>query len=106
VVIPPESLALVDWERAYLDLLEYNERTGLTNLVIPPDVPRQIIVGAGPSPLYRLVADEQVVRPTSFRGAALLQEAVSNILRKYADEFYRANRERWDASRLVYRPLD
>ena len=36
----------------------------------------------------------------------LLQEAVTNILRKYTDDFYRIRREQWDSNHMVYRPLD
>ena len=104
--IPEESLNLVDWERAYLDLLEHKERKGLTNLVVPPDAPRRIIATTTPARLYRLVADELVVRPTSFGGTLLLQEAVTNILRKYTDDFYRIRRERWESNQMVYRLLD
>ena len=106
--IPEESLDLVDWERAYLDLLEYKERKGLANLVVPPDAPRRITAHKTDkgTRLYRLVADEAVVRPTSFAGTALLQEAVTNILRKYADDFYRARRERWESNHMIYKPLD
>jgi len=104
--IPEESLQLVDWERAYLDLLEYKERKGLNNLVVPPDAPRNIITTTTPARLYRLVADEAVVRPTSFGGTLLLQEAVTNILRKYTDDFYRIRREKWESNYMVYQPLD
>jgi hypothetical protein len=104
--IPAERLELVDWEKAYVDLLEYKERKGLSNLVIRPDAPRRIITHTEPGRLYRLVADESAVRPRSFAGAALLQEVVVNILRKYADAFYRVNRERWDSNHMVYKTLD
>lgn len=104
--IPEESLHLVDWERAYLHLLEYKERKGLTNLVVPPDAPRRIIATTAPGRLYRLLADQSVVRPTSFGGTLLLQEAVTNILRKYTDDFYRIRREQWESNHMVYRPLD
>jgi len=100
--IPAEGLALVDWEWAYLDLLAYKERKGLANLVIRPESPRLIIENVN----YTLMADETVVRPRSFAERALLQEAVTSILRKYVDAFYRRKRERWDAQTLVYRPLD
>lgn len=104
--IPEESLDLVDWERAYLDLLEYKERKGFVNLVIPLDAPRKIISRTTPARLYRLVADDSVVRPTSFAGRRLLQEAVISILRKYVDGFYRARREQWESNHMVYRTLD
>jgi len=104
--IPHESLNLVDWERVYLDLLEYKERKGLVNLIIPPDAPIRIMAVTNPCRLYRLVADEAVVRPASFGGRLLLQEAVTNILRKYTDDFYRIRREGWESHRMVYRKLD
>jgi len=106
--IPEESLELVDWERAYLDLMEYKERRGegLANLVIPRDAPRRIIAHNKPDRLYRLVADEAVVKPTSFGERLRLQEAVTNILRKYTDDFYRTKREQWETHRMVYRPID
>ncbi len=105
--IPDESLDFVDWERAYLDLLEYKERKGFDNLVIPRDAVMQIVkhkTDKG-TRLYRMVADESVVRPTSFAGKMLLQEAVTNILRKYADDFYRIRREKWESGHMVYKTL-
>jgi len=96
----------VDWERAYLDLLEFKERRPLTNLVVCPNALRRILATTEPARLYSLVADESVVRPQSFADTALLKEAVTNILRKYADSFYRANRERWDSKHMGYRTLD
>ena len=104
--IPDRNLDLVDWEEAYFDLLEYKDRRGLTNLVVRPDTPRRILTHHEPGRLYSLIADESIVKPESFAGKALLQEAVVNILRKYADAFYRANRERWDSNHMVYSTLD
>jgi len=104
--ITKESLNLVDWERAYLDLLEYKERRGFVNLVIQPNVLKEIIATTKPAQLYLLIADESVVKPTSFAGTQLLQEAVTNILRKYLDEFYRIKREQWESNHMVYRSLD
>ena len=101
--IPLESLNWVDWEQVYLDLLAYKERKGLVNLVIRPDTPRKVFQRVQ----YTLVADEVVVKPRSFAERALLQEAVTNIMRKYVDAFYRTRREQWEATEaLVYRPLD
>jgi len=100
--IPPESLAWVDWEQAYLDLLAYKERRGLRNLVIRPEASRTIIENG----TYTLVADEAVVKPHSFAERTLLQEAVTRIMRKYADNFYRIRREKWEGQNLVYKSLD
>ena len=42
-VIPSESLDLVDWDRAYLSLIEHKERKGMDNLVVRPDALRAIM---------------------------------------------------------------
>lgn len=105
-VIPAESLDLVDWEDAYLELLEHKERKGLRNLAVRPDILRTILETKDPVRLYALVADEPVAKPTSFAGTALLQEAVVSILRKYAEKFYRVRQERWEHDNMEYKTLD
>ena len=107
LTVADEVLGLVDWEQAYLDLLEYKERKGFNNLIIRPDVAKQIMMHKADkgTRLYRLVADETVVKPTSFAGKMRLQEAVTNILRKYADDFYRIRREQWESGQMVYETL-
>ena len=99
--IPPESLAWIDWERAYLDLLDYKEYRGLTNLIVRPETPRQIIERIP----CTVIADERVVKPRSFADRALLQDAAMNLLRKYVDVFYRRARERWETKAMKYVPL-
>lgn len=100
--IPDKALAMVDWERAYLDLLDYKARKGWGNLVIRPETPRAILEKVP----YTLIADEAVFRPRTFADYARLQEAVTAILRKYLDTFYRRAHELWDSQNLVYRPVD
>lgn len=104
--IPDESLTLIDWERAYIDLLEYKESKGMRNLAILPHVPRAILARTEPSRLYSLVADDSVVKPASFAGTAILNEAALTILRKYTDKFYRNQQERWDSEHMVFKALD
>jgi len=99
--IPAESLALVDWEQVYLELLDYKTRKGWHNLIIQPETPRELMGQIN----YALIADEAVVRPKSFAERGLLQQAVSNILHKYLDTFYRRRRERWETRAMEYRPL-
>jgi hypothetical protein len=100
--IPSESLALVDWEQAYLELLDYKARRGWSNLVIRPETLRAILEKVP----YTLKASEDVFRPRTFTDRTRLQEAVTAVLRKYLDTFYRRAHERWDSQNLVYRPLD
>ncbi len=102
-VLPQESLALVDWEQVYLDLIEYKEQKGYNNLTIPLCAPRQILENRD---RYTLVVEETVVRPQSFDDIHRLQEAATRILRKYTDAFYHTHRERWESQQMVYKTLD
>jgi len=103
---PAASLDLVDWQKVYLELLEYKERKGLTNLAIRTKTPRMIVAMSEPARLYSLVADESVVEPRSFAGTALLHEATVSILQKYVDRFYRVRQERWDSEHMAYTEID
>jgi len=106
--IPPESLAWVDWQQAYLDLLAYKTRKGLTNLVIQPETPCQIIGLKNDKdiPVCTLIAEKRVFEPQSFADCVLLQQAVTQLLCRYVDKFYQTRREQWDEQTMVYRPLD
>jgi len=100
--IPAEKLALVDWQRVYLELLAYKERKGWSNLIIRPDTPQRLL----PAIRYSLIAGDEVVNPSTFGGRTLLQEAVTAILRKYVDRFYSHRQAQWEGETLVYQPLD
>lgn len=102
--IPQESLDLVNWERIYIDLLEFKEQKGFSNLALRPGTPRQLLETSDPK-LYNLFADEAVVKPRSFSEASMLQEAVLTILRKYLEKYYRVSQERWDSGNMVYERL-
>ena len=104
--IPPESLSLVDWDRLYLELLEYKERNGMKNLAVPLSAPRDILAAREPGRRYRLVADDTLFRPASFAGLERLHEAALTILRKYMDKFYRDRKKRWESEHMEYRILD
>lgn len=104
--IKSENLDLVDWQRVYLELLEYKERKGFTNLAVRPETSRMIMETSEPVRLYSLIADESVVAPRSFAETALLHEATMSILRKYTDSFYRVRQERWDSEHMVYKEGD
>ncbi|MDH4227156.1 MAG: DEAD/DEAH box helicase family protein [Deltaproteobacteria bacterium] len=104
--IPEESLKLIDWEAAFIDLLEYKEIKGMTNLVVCQDTLKEIFTTKDPARLYSLVADESIITPVSFADRYLLQEAVQAIIRKYTDKFYRMKQGRWASENMIYKPLD
>ena len=102
--IPPESLDLVDWNKAFLALLEYKETKGFSNLLILPGALRDILQ-AKPR-LYRLEAEQAVVEPKTHNDRQRLQEATTNILRSYADALYRRRQAQWESKNLAYRRLE
>ena len=103
-VIPDDSLAMVDWDKAYLSLIEHKERKGMDNLVIGPAALKPIMEAGKKA--YLLVAEESLTEPTSAEEWGRLQDTVTGILRLYADRLYRRSRERWESSNMVYKTLD
>ena len=97
-------LDLLDWQGIYLELLEYAETKGYTNLVIPRAGLRAILDADDP-PLYRLTAPEAVVDPQRFSDLEQMRGAVLAILRAYVDRFYRVQHQRWDSEHMVYQRL-
>ncbi len=100
--VPQESLCLIDWDRLYLDLITYKRQEELYNLVITPKVLKEVIKYGN----YVIIADDVIVSPKSFSERALLENAVSHVLRKYVDSFYRFKHERWASENMVYTVLD
>ena len=103
-VIPPESLALVDWDMVYLSLIEFKGQKGMDNLVVRPSSLKSIMEAEDNA--YLLVAEETLKRPTDIEEWKRLQNTVIGILRQYADKLYRRRRERWESSHMVYKKLD
>ena len=103
-MIPPESLDFVDWNNAYLELLEYKDIKGFSNLLVRPALLRPILEAGNEA--YLLEAEEAVVKPRSQHDRQRLQEAVTNVLRRYADRLYRRRQAQWESRNLTYRQLD
>ena len=102
--LPVERFPLLDWERLYLEMLEFKEERGFHNLLIRPEHPRQIL-GASDPRLYGLVCDESLLKPTRAEHAAQLQSVMTSVLKKYVESFYRKRQQRWDSGRMEYKPL-
>ncbi len=102
--IPPASLDLVDWNAAYIDVLNHRAGRGFDNLAVSPRGLRDILEADPPA--YSLVAEEGLAEPATLADRERLQEAVVAILCRYADGFYRRRRARWESSHMVYKALD
>ena len=102
--ISPESLAMVDWDRVYLSLIEYKGQKVMDNMVVRPEALKSIMEAGCKA--YRLIAEESLARPTDVEEWTRLQNTVIGILRQYADKLYRRRRERWESNHMVYKKLD
>ncbi len=102
--LPPGQFARLDWERLYLELLEFKEERGFHNLLIRPDHPRLILTANDPK-LYELICDESLLNPQHADQTTRLQAVMAGVLKKYAESFYRKRQHAWDSERMVYAPL-
>ena len=102
--LPPGQFALLDWERLYLDALEFKEERGFHNLIIRPEHPRQIL-SAGDPRMYGVVCEGALLNPQRGEEMRQLQRVMSAVLKKYVESFYRKRQQRWDSDRMEYRPL-
>ena len=102
--IPETSLALVDWEKIYLQLIAYKQEKGYYNLIFDTTILREIL---NPNkPVYKLtVMDESEVAPTSTVELERLEELVLTLLRKYIAKYYRIIQKRWNNERIRLRRL-
>ena len=103
--IPKPSLALVDWEKIYLQLLEYKQERGFHNLVFDTEILKEIL-----SPnrgLYELhVMDDSEVKPKTQEQVTRLEALVLTLLRKYISKFYGIIQKRWNDEGVRLKQLD
>ena len=102
--LSPSQFDWLDWERLYLELLEFKEERGFHNLLIRPEHPRAILSSKEPK-LYGLLCDESLLKPTRTEETVRLQKLMAGVLKKYVESFYRKQQQRWDSTRMVYAPL-
>jgi hypothetical protein len=102
--LQPAQFRWLDWERLYLAMLEHKEERGFHNLLIRPEHPRQILEASDPK-LYGLICDERLLIPSRAEQGAQLQAAMTSVLNKYVESFYRKRQQRWDSSKMIYAPL-
>ena len=95
-------LGLVDWEEAYLDLMEHRRVKGMRSLAIPRAALRSVIENTS----VIVSADEHVFTPRNWHDREDLQAIVHTVLRRCADKCWQSERRRWEAERMNYRQVD
>lgn len=96
-------LALVDWERAYLDLVEHRRVKGMWPMAVPRGADLKTIFEKAQ---ITVSADEHVYAPRTWHDREDLQAIVHVVLRRCADKCWQSELERWEGERMDYREVD
>ena len=96
-------LALVDWEEAYLDLIEHRRLKSMRPMALPrADALKSLVEDAN----VTVLADEHVFRPQTWHDREDLQAIVHTVLRRCPDKCWQSERRRWESERMNYREVD
>lgn len=96
-------LGLVNWEEAYLDLMEHRRVKGMEPLAVPPVAALKAVVENAP---VTVSADEHIFEPRNWHDREDLQAIVHSVLRRCADQCWQSERQRWEGERMNYREVD
>ena len=96
-------LGLVDWEEAYLDLMEHRRVKSMRPLAVPRAAALKAVVENAP---VTVSADEHVFTPRNWHDREDLQAIVHTVLRRCADKCWQSERQRWEGERMNYREVD
>lgn len=97
--IEQESLDILDWEKIYLELLEYKQEKQFHNLIFDVGILQTIMKPN--QGLYKLtVTRDEEVKPTSLEETARLEALVITLLRKYIAKFYRIVQQQWSGRQM------
>ena len=95
-------LALVDWEEAYLDLMEYRRMKDLGSMAVPQ--PSDLLELVQDAPVT-VSANDHVFRPRNWQDRVELQSIVHAVLRLCADKCWQRERRQWERERMHFREV-
>lgn len=101
----PDHVAFLDHNALYFALVRYKEERGWSNLVIQPQIVRQLVADRSWYTLTAPAAALSFEGPEPLRRIRLWQEIALSLLKKYVDRFYKHAREAYEAPLRVYAPL-
>ena len=84
-VLQNNHLALLDWNKLYLDMQNYNSDKSYSNLSITIDALKEILNNVS---WYNLLVPSHKMGFNSFGNVFLWQEIAETLLKKYIDQLY------------------
>lgn len=97
-----EHLAFLNYDQIYFDLQQYKNEQSWHNLCLPREAIPSLLADKN---WYRLLIPKEEMQSRSFRQVQRWQEIACALLRKYADRFYKFNKQDYEGANLEYREL-
>jgi hypothetical protein len=95
-------LTLIDYEKLWLDLEEYKRTKSWHNLNIRREDLKALL---SDSNWYRLFISPKDIEPSGYQRIQLLQQVITEMLKRYIDKIYEYHRRAYIEPRLEYREL-
>ncbi len=92
---------LLNWERIYLEMLEFRRLKGMPNLSFTQAALRAILETGN----YTLLCPEGMLNPKQFADLRRVEEIALSVLKKYLAAFYDRKRREWERQNLELAPL-
>jgi hypothetical protein len=102
IKINPELIEAVNWQKIYLNLLEYRAERGLNNIIITEKTLKNIIQD---NKCYTLKCPPQYANPSSFQELRQLETIITLILKKYFEKYNTHMRNEWVNKNLEIKVL-
>ncbi|SFL74970.1 DEAD/DEAH box helicase family protein [Halanaerobium salsuginis] len=91
----------VDWDKLYLEMINYKKQRQFSNLLIKKELLKEIIENK----LYTLYCNKSTLAVNSFAKLAEIEDIIIKILKKYISQFYQSQRLAYENTHLKYTPL-
>lgn len=98
-----EHLAFLDFDKLYFDLQEYKSERGLTNLSLPMDQIKSLLLNQNWYAI--LIPGDQMEFNNLANDLMRWQEIATSLLKKYIKRFYAVQQSRWEQKHLEYAEL-
>ena len=103
VTLEPRHTGFFNRTRLYDALLTRKERNGWHNLVIRPETVDRLLRDEN---WYTLYMPPERLNVNDFRGVKDLEHVAVDLMTEYADQFWRAQRRRWESDKVEVVTLD
>lgn len=107
VHIDPCYLDLLNWDRIYVEILDFKREKGWYNLFIPKeDIINIFFHNENNEFFYELyLSDNTKIKPSKMDDLVYLEDLAIQIIKKYLTKYYATQRLRWENENLTYNDL-